>query len=253
MAPEPRFDFEIDDEFTPGSRLVVGSAYPGMVGLTVADYLVTHTDSTRIGQVTAREFPDIAPFTDGTPRHPSRLYNVADVDVCVLVSELFLPVGISEPFVDALVSFVETHEIEEITVVYGVPFPHGPEEHSVFYVATEGYREEDIGETDIPPLRGGFFDGVVGELVTRGLEASAPPVGVLVTPAHPPGPDLEGALLMLDAVETLYGVDVDGDELRMRAEELRRHYQELADRMQTLGETELPLSSRDYPEDRMFM
>ncbi|ELZ28001.1 hypothetical protein C474_15909 [Halogeometricum pallidum JCM 14848] len=253
MSTTLSFEFGVPDDANVGSRLVVGTAFPGMVGLSAVDYLVAHSASTQVGQVTARGLTDITPFTDGTPRYPMRLYDVPDFDMTVLVSELFLPVGVGEPFSDALVAFANEREIEEITVVYGVPFPHGPEEHAVFYVATEEYRARHLDGTDIPPLGGGFFDGFLGELMVRGLGAEAPPVGALVTPAHPPGPDLDAALLVLDAVEKLYGVAIDEAELRQRAEELRRQYQELAERMQTLEDGEHPLSSRDYPEDRMFM
>jgi len=133
----PAFEFDVAPDAVAGSRLVVGTASPGMVGLSAVDYLVTHADTTQIGQVTARGLPDVTPFSDGTPRYPSRLYSVADVDVTVLLSEVFLPVGVGEPFVDALVDFTDGHGIEEVTVVYGVPFPPGPDEHAAFYVATE--------------------------------------------------------------------------------------------------------------------
>jgi phosphoribosylamine--glycine ligase len=177
-----------------------------------------------------------------------------EVAVCGFFDgEVFVPVSAAEPFADALLSFADGHGVEEVTVVYGVPFPHGPEEHAVYAVATEDYRERTLAGTDIAPLRGGFFDGLVGELLARGLGADAPSVGVLVTPAHPPGPDLEAALLVLDALESIYGVGIDEAELRARVEETRRQYLELADRMGSLGERDLPLSARDYPEDRMFM
>jgi len=150
--------------------------------------------------------------------------------------------------VDAAV--VDDHGIEEVTALQGVPFPHGPDEHAVFSVATEDYRERHREDEPIPPLGGGFFDGIPGELMTRGLEGDVPAVGTLVTPSHPPGPDFDGALLVLAAVETLY--DVDASELERRSEELRRRYEELAERMQALSEGDAGLG-RDYPEDRMYM
>ncbi|MDS0300697.1 PAC2 family protein [Halogeometricum sp. S1BR25-6] len=250
MSTIPSFRFGASDDANVGSRLVVGTAFPGMVGLSTVDYLVGHSASTQSGQVTARGLTDITPFTDGTPRYPMRLYDVPEFDTTVLVSELFLPVGVGEPFCDALVSFASEYGIEEITVVHGVPFAHGPDEHAVFYVATEEYQAAHFEDADVKPLGGGFFDGFLGELMLHGLDANAPPVGALVTPAHPPGPDLDAALLLLDALEDLYGVRIDEAELRQQAEELRHQYRELEERMRTLEEGG---SGRDYPEDRMFM
>jgi len=247
----PSFEFRTDDA-TVGSRLVLGLANPGMVGLTAVDYLVAHLDTAQVGHVGTRDLPDITPFTDGTPRHPIRLYTAPDADVTLLVSEVFFPIGVAEPFVDGLLAFADDHGIEEVTALQGVPFPHGPDEHAVSSVAIEDYRERHREDEPIPPLDGGFSDGILGELMIRGLEGDVPAVGTLVTPSHPPGPDFDGALLVLAAVETLCDVDVDASELERRSEELRRHYEELAERMQALSEGDAGLG-RDYPEDRMYM
>lgn len=249
----PSFEFSVDEGYAAGSRLIAGLANPGMAGLSAVDYLVSNFETTQVGHVSTHDLPDITPFSDGVPRHPIRLYDAPGVDLTIVLSELYLPVGVADPFAEAMIRYANDNGVDEVTVPYGVPFPHGPEEHAVFHVATEDYRERHLGGGEIPPLRGGFFDGVVGELMTRSMEATAPPVGALVTPAHPPGPDLEGALLLLDALEHVYGFEVDETELRHRSDELRRYYQELADRMQALGDGEGSMTGGDYPEDRMFM
>lgn len=249
----PTFECKVDESIQIGSRLVVGFANPGLVGLTAVDYLVSHLETTQIGHVATRNLPGITPFTDGTPRHPIRLYGAPSLDATLLVSEVFLPVWVAEQFVDGLLALTDGRDVEEVTIIHGVPFPHGPDEHAVFSVATETYRERRLGDGVIPPLRGGFFDGIVGELMTRGLEGDVPSVGTLVTPAHPPGPDFDGALLILKALEMMYEVEIDESELEQRSEEMRRYYRELADRMQTLGENERGLQGHDYSEDRMFM
>lgn len=83
------------------------------------------------------------------------------------------------------------------------------------------------------------------------LDGETPATGVLTTPTHPPGPDFESALPFLDALESLYGLEIDGNELRTRSEEMKRYFQELADRVQYIERTD-HLASRDYPEDRMY-
>lgn len=253
-GPTPAFEFRTDDaDVDPGSHVVLGLANPGVVGLTAVSHLVEKLETTQIGHVRNRGLPDITPFSEGTPRFPSRLYAVPDADATFLVSEVFLPVSVSELFVDGLLSFVDANDIDELTVVHGVPFPHGPDEHAVFAVGTDEYHRRRIEGTEIRPLRGGFFDGVVGELLTRGLEREGLAVGALVTPAHPPGPDFDGALLTLSALESVYGLTVDRTELEQRSEEMRRYYEQLAERMRTLEESDVDPRMREYPDDRMYM
>ncbi|GAB3672812.1 hypothetical protein GCM10028856_26640 [Halopiger thermotolerans] len=74
-----------------------------------------------------------------------------------------------------------------------------------------------------------------------------------MTPAHPPGPDFDAALTLLEGIESLYPVEIDEGELRRRSEEMHRYYEELADRMTALRQRDQPVRGRDFPEDRMYM
>lgn len=253
MSAEPAFEVEIAADAEPGETLLVGLSNYGLVGLSAVDYLVHHLEFEQIGHVETHGLPDIAPFENGEPRYPMRVYSGPDTDLSVLVGELFVPPWAADAFATAIRTWVNASGVEEVAFLHGVPFPHGPDEHAVFYVATAGYRERRLASEEIQPLKGGVLDGVVGELVTWGLDADAPPVGVYVTPAHPPGPDLDAALLFLDALRNVYEFTLDEEELRRTADELKRHYQELADRLQAMQESEQGLLSRDEPEDRMYM
>ena len=253
MAPDPSFEVSVESDMPSGKTLLVGLSHLGMAGVTATDYLTKHVDSEQIGHVSAHDFPAITPFQNGEPRHPTRLYNLEGAELSVLIGELFIQVWASHSFANALMEWVSSTDIEEIAVLYGVPFPHGPEEHTVFHVSTPAYREERLDRIDVQPLSGGFLDGVVGEIVTQGLDERAPPVGVYITPTHPPGPDIDASLLLLDTIQEIYEFTVDEEELRERSEELKQYYQELAQRMDPLGEGEQSLAARDYPEDRMFM
>lgn len=252
MASQP-FSVRETAERATGATLVVGQTHLGMAGVTATDYLVRHLDGTLLGHIAPEDLPAIAPFEDGVPRHHSRLYSLDGVDLTVLVGELFIPVGAARTYTDALLEWASDRDIEEVVVLHGVPFPHGPEEHEVFYVATPSYREGHLAATSFRPLKGGFLDGVVGEVMTRSLDEQAPEAGALITPTHPPGPDVDAALKLLDALQTLYGFEVETAELTDLREQLKQYYEQLADRMATIAEGEEPLASHDYPEDRMYM
>lgn len=253
MASEPSFEMIADADKRFGERLLIGVTHLGMAGVTAADYLVRHLEFDLAGYVESRDFPAIAPFEAGEPRDPIRLYASEEADLTVLVGESFVPVWAAERFVDGLLDWMEASPIEDVAVMYGVPFPHGPEQHRVFYTATPEFRETHLQNTDVEPLAGGFLDGVVAELVLRSHRGSAPPTGVFTTPTHPPGPDLEAALMFLDVVGDVYEVDVDEDELREQADRMKQYYNELASRMEQMAQGGQPFGSRDYPEDSMFM
>lgn len=178
------------------------------------------------------------------------MYDLIDIDASVLICELFVPAPVARSFVDSLTEWVASNRIDELVLLHGVPFPHGPEDHETFYIASERYRSNRLDGHEIQPLKGGFLDGVAGELVARDVGGTMPPVGVYVTPTHPPGPDIDAAFRFLDAIERIYDVDVDRAELERRAEEIRQHYANLAERMATF---EAESTVREYPEDRMFM
>jgi uncharacterized protein len=256
MSEAPAFEVVTTSETSPGERLVVGMAGLGVAGLTAVDYLVSHVETEQIGHVRTRNLPDITPFSEGRPRHPVRLYSAPESDVTVLVCEVFLPVPVADPLADALLAWVDRAAVREVTVLQGSPFPHREEEHVVFHVGTGDYREAHFrtdGAPDIAPLPGGFFDGVVGELLVRALDGEAPPTGVLVTPTHLPGPDLDAAIRLLDALEPVCGIAVDEADLRERAAEMERYFEELAERMQGMQEADLGGEATDYPANRMFM
>lgn len=253
MSNEPAFEVRIDDDGEPNETLLVGLADVGLAGLTAVDYLVTHQEFEQIGHVRTRNLPDIAPFSEGTPRHPMRLYNARSAELSVLVSEVFVPVVAADLAVDALLEWAMANGVESLGVVHGAPFPHDETEHTTFHVATEEFREHHLEGADIPPLTGGFFDGVIAEFVVRAMEGEGPPTGILVTPSHPPGPDFGGAITLLEGVEKVFDVEIDEEELQRQSEELRQYYQQLSERLQTIQESEQSIGRRDFPEDRMYM
>lgn len=254
MARDPAFEIELADGAELGDQLLVGLAGVGVAGLTAADYLVTHVETTQVGHVRSRNLPDITPFTEGQPRHPIRLYEVEDRDLTVLLCEVFLPLGVVDAFADAVLQRAVDEGVTELTVFHGSPFPHREEEHVVFHVATEEYRARHFdADGSVGPLAGGFFDGIVGEFLVRSLDGDAPPTGVLVTPTHLPGPDFEAAIRLLGALEPIFGVTVSEMELRERASEMERYYAELAERIQSLQEGGRSPETGDYANDRMYM
>ncbi len=228
-----------------GDTLLVGLSQFGLAGLTAVDYLTEHLDLEETGHITAESLPSITPFAEGRPRHPTRLYSRPDLDITVLVGELFVPVQAADPFSQAILDWTGGNAVDEITVLSGIPLAHGPNDHRTFYIATEDYYETRLTDTDLDPMGMGFLDGVNASLVERGLD-TALGVGVFVTPVHAQVPDAEAALRLLSALKSVYDLDLDIGPLEEFAGEVRQHYAQLSERLEAA-------EAYEQPEDRMFM
>ncbi len=241
----PRASFEVTHPTDPAEVLVAGFSTFGLAGLTAVDFLVDQYDLVERGYITTANLPAITPFEAGRPRHHTRLFAGEALGMTVLVNELFIPVWAAEQFSTAVLEWSNTNGVEEVTILAGVPVPHGPEEHRVFYIATDDYRDDRLANTEIPPMGNGFLDGINASLVQRGMDTDLK-VGVFITPVHAQAPDVEAAIRLLEALQTVYDVPVDVTDLEAFAGEVDQYYQELADR---LADTEPAVR----PDDRMYM
>ncbi|WP_089670438.1 proteasome assembly chaperone family protein [Halobacterium jilantaiense] len=248
MAKPPTADagsFRFTHDSEPGESLLCGFSEFGLAGLTAVDYLVDHLDLEQTGYVAADDLPAITPFENGTPRHHTRLFSRPDLDVTVLVGELFVPVSAAEPFTSALADWLDASDITEVAVLSGVPIAHGPEDHRTFYVATEDYQNARLADTDIPPMGNGFLDGVKASLLERGIDSPFR-AAVFSTPVHAQAPDAEAAVRLVETASDVYDLDVDTGPLEAFAAEVADHYEQLSEHLAETTEDE-------RPDDRMFM
>lgn len=241
----PETTFDVVHEVAPDETLLAGFAEYGLAGLTAVDYLVDQLDLEQTGHVTADGLPTITPFSAGVARHHTRLFSRTDLDITVLVGELFVPLPVADLFASAVLDWTEANAVSELAVLSGASIPHGPDAHRTFYVATEEYQRRRLGDADVQAMGRGFLDGVNGSFMARGLDSPLD-VCVFTTPVHAQAPDVEAAIRLLDAIDAIYGFDLDTDPLQSLATDVRGHYQRLAERVEQVDE--------EYrPEDQMFM
>ena len=243
QASQPTFS--VTHESQPSPHLVCGFSSFGLAGLTAVDFLVDQLDLEETGYVTTEALPPITPFTDGVPRHHTRLFSRPDLEVTVLLNELFVPLAAADGFARAVLDWTDANGVEEITIASGVPVPHGPDEHEVFYVATPDYRGSRLEGAAFRAMGNGFLNGVNAALVGRGLDTPLR-VGVVVTPVHHQVPDVDAAIRLVEAVATLYGLDVATAGLVEFAEQVEAYYRDLEAHLQAAEVAEVP-------EDRMYM
>ncbi len=248
-TPPTQPSFSVTHDSAPSDVLVAGFSSFGLAGLTAVDYVVDDLGLEETGHVRIEGLPSITPFAKGRPRHPIRLYSAEDIDITVLVAEQFVPPALGESLSASILDWTEGAGVSEIAVLSGVPIPHGPDAHRTFYVATDDYREarlaaEGNGDESVPPMEAGFLDGANAALLERGM-GSPLGVGVFITPVHAQAPDVEAAVRLVETANDTYDLGVDAGPLASFAEEIRRHYEGLAERIEE--------DEPDGTYDRMYM
>ena len=235
MSQQPVADgpsFRVEQEAEPAAEtLIAGFSTFGLAGLTAADYIVDHLALDERGHVTVDQLPTITPFENGTPRHHTRFFSRDDLDITGLVGDLFIPPFAAEAFSTALLDWTAENDVAEVTVLSGIPIPHGPDGHRVFYVGSEDYQERRLAGSELPPMTEGFLDGVNASLMQRGMESDLA-TGILTTPVHSQGPDIEAALRLIESVRTVYDVDIDTEPLEAFADEVRNYYEGLSQHLE---------------------
>ncbi|EMA64468.1 proteasome assembly chaperone family protein [Halorubrum lipolyticum] len=242
--PRDRPSFSVTHDSDPSDVLIAGFSSFGLAGLTAVDYLVKNLDLEQTGHVRPEGLPSITPFEKGRPRRPIRLYSDEDLDVTVLVAEQFVPPVLGERLATAVLDWTESAGVSEIAVLSGVPIPHGPDAHRTFHVATEDYHERRLDDERVPPMESGFLDGTNGSLLERGIDSPLG-VGVFVTPVHAQAPDADAAVRLVDTIDETYELGVDSEPLASFADDVRRHYEDLAERIEE--------REPDGTYDRMYM
>mgnify|MGYP006282742027 FL=1 len=245
VGPPTTPSFDIQHE-APTTTLVAGFAEFGLAGLTAANYITETLELERTGHISVEQLPAVTPFEDGTPRHHTRLFSRADLDITVVVGELFVPPYAAEPFGNALLEYTDEHGVEEVVVLSGVPIQHGPDDHRPFYIASDDYQSARLDvDHDITAIPFGFLERINGELMERAVDSTLKTC-VLTTPVHPQAPDIDAALRLVGALDSIYHLDIDTGPLEEFAETLSKQYEELAARLEAQREEMLP-------EDRMYM
>jgi uncharacterized protein len=108
------------------------------------------------------------------------------------VNELFLPTPVVESVADTLLSWTD--------------------EHDMFYVASDDYRERRLADVDIRPMKRGFLDGINGALRHRGIDSDLR-TAVFISPVHAQVPDVAAAIRLVETFDRVYDLGIDAGPL----------------------------------------
>ena len=217
---------EVDADEPPESTLVVTFPGPGMAGISATQYLIEQLGLEETGHIQATGLPAITPYADGRPYHHTRLFSGPDLACTFLISELPIPVQLSEPFGRILLDWIDDRAVEEVALLTSIPWLEPVDD--LYYVASDDYRDQRLTDVDLSPLDGGFLTGANASLIARAMDTTLR-VGVIATSVDPRVLlDANAAVRLVEGLDRIYEFDVETDELRQFADRTHQHYEGLA-------------------------
>lgn len=246
MADELTLD--IDTDTPPAETLIVAFPGPGLAGVSANQYLIEQLGLEETGHIQAAGLPAITPYVHGRPYHHTRLFSTESFGYTVLISELPIPLQLSEPFGRILLEWIDDSVVDEVVLLTAIPTLESTAD--LYYIASDDYRERRLDDTSIQPMEGGYLTGVNASLTAQAIDTSLR-VGVLASSVNPwQAMDGAASLRLVEGLNSIYGLDVDTTELRAFAERTRQHYEQLAAEIQAQQES---LHRRVAPEDYGYM
>ncbi len=221
----------------------------GVIGTIAANTLIEQFNMEELAHIRSRYMPSAAIFMDGRLRHPFRIYGKKEKNLLVVTAEL--PVAEDGLYVvsSALLDWAAGIGVKETVVLDGIPVQGIPHDRKVLYAAEEEKIAELGKDEKMEILQKGIITGIAGSILSETLCREM--VGfALLTPAIPVMPDPEGAIQLLEAVDRLYKIGVDVDELKKSAEQVRRKMEEVAQQVEGIRRKQPSISQRGY--ERMY-
>jgi uncharacterized protein len=234
---------EVVEKELNSPRMIGGFVGAGLVGAIAANHIVDQMDMEQIAFVKSKYLPPAAVFTEGSLRHPFRIYSNVEGTLCVMLCEVPLKSEGLYSIASTVVDWAQSKGVEEIVVLEGFPVKNLPKERKSFCAAEE-QKCKELEKVGIETLKRGLIGGIAGSVLNECMTNQI--IGVsLVTPGMAYAPDPEGAAQLLNSVNDAYGLNVDTSELLDRAEDIKRRLKEIAQKYRQATRSE---KKREVPE-----
>jgi len=169
-------------------------------------------------------------------RHPFRIYSDEEGKVCAIISEVPLPSESSYPIASALLNWIEERGVRELVVFEGIPVKGMPKKRSPF-CAAEPKKRKECEEKGVKMTSRGVIYGIVGSILNECLTRKITGLALL-TPAVTFMPDPEGAVVLIDALNNIYNLRIDTQELADQGDKIRQTLKEIAERYKRMRRNE---------------
>ncbi|MEW6528418.1 MAG: PAC2 family protein [Candidatus Micrarchaeota archaeon] len=197
---------------------IVGFPGIGLVGSVATSYLVEKCGFVIIGYVMSNEFAPLAAIHNYTPLPPVRIYYSKDKNIIVILSEIVVPVAVSNELAIKILEFATELKSKKIISIGGISLKGS--ENAVYLVGNEKESVESLISKKIgKSIKEGATTGVAGTLLAIGSMSDYSILAVLAE-ANPDFVDPKAASNALQTLSKIIDVPIDTIELEKEARRL---------------------------------
>lgn len=204
--------------------IFAGFVGPGLAGPLSIGYMIERMGMSEIGYLRSSHLPPSTVFLQGRLRHPFRFYSNSDGTICAVICEIPLRLEGLYNIASCILDWAESKGTRELVILDGV----ASEEHDE---KTFCAAEEDLcrimSDKGISMISQGFITGMPGSILNECLVRKIRAITLLVKASNS-RPDPLAAATLLEAVNRVYGTDIDTSDLRKERERIGQEFKEMS-------------------------
>lgn len=204
--------------------IFAGFVGAGLVGPLAVGHMVEQLGMREIGFMRSRYLPPSTVFIRGRLRHPFRFYANADGTICAVICEITLRMEGLYTLVAAILDWAKQKGSNEIVILDGVA---STEHDDRAYCAAEEDLCRVMADKNISMIPQGFITGIPGGILNECLLREIRGVTLLVK-ADKTIADPVAAATLVGAVNRVYDMDVDVEDLLNEKEKIGYDFKDLS-------------------------
>ncbi|MEC7532202.1 MAG: PAC2 family protein [Candidatus Thermoplasmatota archaeon] len=232
-----------------GGTAVCGFSTVGSVGVIATSHLISSLQLSPMGPVLHPKFPAVALIHDSVPKHPVRVYQGDGVGV--FTSEIQFTSEHDVYFANTVLEWFTKGGFDRLIVIDGVVSNElGIKEDSELWgVSSSSVGRDQLDNSSIQRIQQGVVTGIAGYLIAEG-ERRGLDVTALLAECNPMYPDARAALIAVEGLGELVGIDVPVEGLLEDARNIEERVREAFEKAQSNA---LPAPDSDEDEDDVPM
>ena len=231
-----------------GGTAVCGFSTVGSVGVIATSHLISSLQLSPMGTVLHPRFPAVALIHDSVPKHPVRVYQGDGVGV--FTSEIQFTSEHDVYFANTVLEWFTKGGFDRLIVIDGVVSNElGIKEDSELWgVSSSSVGRDQLDNSSIQRIQQGVVTGIAGYLIAEG-ERRGLDVTALLAECNPMYPDARAALIAVEGLGELVGLDVPVEGLLEDARNIEERVREAFEKAQSNA---LPAPDSDEDEVPMY-